>query len=249
LACLPCCAQCAICIPVVLTRPSLLLHGIAFRSREFLPSARRRSLLLIAVRPQNFPIRCVLLYFSRTPALPFPMVAPVLAQISKLLPRLPAAARRRSLPLPTTHFLVAPVSAISVLPFFPSSSAQPLCFLSHPCNPSSFMRLRTLLRNGAPLSLLFSIASALFLSPRGCTPLSIPTTDLQASNVSTLLFTKAWRLFVLSLHLFLYPFPLFSIACSLFSKNTRGGYPPFVATWEVLPERGCTFRAGQEVST
>src|SRR6266478_9181480 len=66
--------------------------------------------------------------------------------------------------------LIAPVSAISVLRFFPSSSAQPLCFLSHPCNPSSFMRLRTLLRNGAPLSLLFSMASALFPSPRGCIP-------------------------------------------------------------------------------
>src|SRR6266436_1426841 len=65
--------------------------------------------------------------------------------------------------------LYAALSAISVLRFFPSSSAQPLCFLSHPCNPSSFMRLRTLLRNGTPLSLLFSMASALFLSPRGCT--------------------------------------------------------------------------------
>src|SRR5467141_270551 len=63
--------------------------------------------------------------------------------------------------------LIAPVSAISVLRFFPSSSAQPLFFLSHPCNPSSFMRLRTLLHNGALPSLLFSMAPALFLSPRG----------------------------------------------------------------------------------
>src|SRR5260221_7792195 len=35
------------------------------------------------------------------------------------------------------------------------------------------MRLRTLLRNGGPLSLLFSIASALFLSPRGWYPLPL----------------------------------------------------------------------------
>jgi hypothetical protein len=49
----------------------------------------------------------------------------------------------------------APVSAISVLRFLPSSSTQPLYFLSHPCKPSSFMQLRALLRNGAPLSLLF----------------------------------------------------------------------------------------------
>ncbi len=147
------------CIPVVLTGPSLLLHGIAFRCREFFSSACRRSLLLIAVRPQNFTIRCVLLYFSRTPALPFPMVAPVPAQIPKLGPRLPAS-RRRSLPLSllSTHYPLC-------------SSAQLLCFLSHPCKPSSFMQLRTLLRNGAPLSLLFSIASALFLSSRGCTRL------------------------------------------------------------------------------
>jgi hypothetical protein len=69
------------------------------------------------------------------------MVAPVPAQISKLLPRLPVAALRRPLPtLPTAHYLLpvtpfcafclprasrgAPVSATSVLRFSPSSSAQ-----------------------------------------------------------------------------------------------------------------------------
>jgi hypothetical protein len=45
-----------------------------------------RSFLLIAVRAQNSTIRALLLYFSRTPALPFPMVARLPAQISKLLP-------------------------------------------------------------------------------------------------------------------------------------------------------------------
>src|SRR5258708_1094626 len=44
------------------------------------------------------------------------------------------------------------------------------CFLSHPCNPRSFMQLHTLLRNGARLSPLFSTASTLFLSPRGVLP-------------------------------------------------------------------------------
>src|ERR1700726_3594872 len=44
------------------------------------------------------------------------------------------------------------------------------CFLSHPCNPRSFMQLHTLLRNGARLSPLFSTASTLFLSPRGWYP-------------------------------------------------------------------------------
>src|SRR4029077_9058881 len=98
------------------------------------------------------------------------MVALVPVQISKLRPRLPPAGPCRY-SLLTTRSLVAPVSAISVLRFFPSSSAQPLYFLSHPCNPSSFKQLRTLLRNGAPLSILFSMASALFLSPRGVYPL------------------------------------------------------------------------------
>ena len=141
------------------------------------------------------------------------MVAPVPAHISTSCPRLrtpPAASPQ----------LTTPTHCPSL---FPSSSPQLLCFLSHPCNPSSFMRLRTLLRNGAPLSLLFSMASALFLSPRGCTPPSFPTTDFQASNTSTLLFAKGWSLFVVSLHAFLHSFPLFSMACGLFSENTRVG--------------------------
>jgi hypothetical protein len=68
------------------------------------------------------------------------MVASVPAEISKLLPRLPAAALRRPLPPPATHYPVpstllcalclprasrgAPVSATSVLRFSPSSGTQ-----------------------------------------------------------------------------------------------------------------------------
>jgi len=40
--------------------------------------------------------------------------------------------------------------------------------------PSLFIFFRTLFRNGAPLSLLFSNACALFRSRRGCTPLVFP---------------------------------------------------------------------------
>src|SRR6266481_110142 len=57
--------------------------------------------------------------------------------------------------------------------------------LSHPCNPSIIMRLRTLFRNGAPLSLLFSIASALFLSPRGWYP-PLPRVGLAKGPLSRL---------------------------------------------------------------
>jgi len=66
-----------------------------------LSSARPRSLHLIAVRPRNSTIRCLLLYFSNTPALPFTMVARVPAQVSTPRLRLTPAARRRSLPLET----------------------------------------------------------------------------------------------------------------------------------------------------
>ena len=43
------------------------------------------------------------------------------------------------------------------------------------------------------------------------------------SNVPTLLFATAWSLFVASLPSFRRSLPLFSIAYSLFSKNTRVG--------------------------
>ena len=63
---------------------------------------RYHSLLLIAIRPRKSTIRCLLLYFPNTPALPFTMVAPVPAQITKLRPCLHAAAPRRAL-LTTYH--------------------------------------------------------------------------------------------------------------------------------------------------
>jgi hypothetical protein len=69
----------------------------------------------------------------------------------------------------------------------------------------------------------------------GVYPKAFPTTDFQASNVSTLLFTKAWRLFVLSLRLYLHSFLLFSNGCSLFSEITRvGGIdPPSKRQWGI----------------
>ena len=46
---------------------------------------------------------------------------------------------------------------------------------------------------------------------------------LRCSSEPTLVFALVCRLFVVSLRPFLHPFPLFSIPCSLFSKNTRVG--------------------------
>jgi hypothetical protein len=54
----------------------------------------------------------------------------------------------------------------------PRQTGQVLTLLSHTFNPCSFMQLRTLSRNGAKLSLPFSIASALFPSQQGWCPQS-----------------------------------------------------------------------------
>ena len=56
----------------------------------------------------------------------------------------------------------------------PNSSlpkVQVLCLLLHTCNPCSFMRLRTLLRNGGAPNHSISMRYALFSSPRGWYPL------------------------------------------------------------------------------
>ena len=107
------------------------------RSPEFFSPPRLRSLLLIAIRPRNSTIRCLLLYFPTTPALPFTMVAPVPAQITTLRLRRRATAPRRSLLLPahplTPSLFCRParngafVFILLQIPF----PATP--FFSHPC--------------------------------------------------------------------------------------------------------------------
>jgi len=90
---------------------------LAGAGSEFFSPARRRWLLLIAIRPRNSAIRCFLLYFQQTPALPLPMVAPVPAQISKLPCRKLSGPTRRSYPnsrpvnplQPLCRYSVAPV--------------------------------------------------------------------------------------------------------------------------------------------
>jgi len=87
------------------------------------------------------------------------MVAPVPAQISKLPPRLPAAPLRH--PLLTTPLcaLCAPVSATSVLRFFPSSGAQASqLFCLHRTGP--LCRLFALFP--APVSFIFNTLQPLF---------------------------------------------------------------------------------------
>jgi hypothetical protein len=144
------------------------------------------------------------------------MVAPVPAHISKLPPRLPAAALP-STPSVTSVFLTpCPLCCAfpRLTPLFPITSLQPQQFHSithsfaqrHAAIPPIFNGFRTL-----------SITTEVY-------PSIIPRrTHFQASNASTLLFTKAWCLFVVSLRSFLHPFPLLSTACSLFFQNTGGG--------------------------
>src|SRR5712664_3503240 len=158
-----------------------------FSIPEFFSSACCRLLLLIAVRPRNSTIRCFLLYFSRTPALPFPMVAPVPAQIPNLRPRSPAAPlRRRSLPLLATHYPLSTLflSALcfhiltncfsrnpfilTTIPIAPRvwgykhsnlspNSVPPRRCLPRPCRGGKSIVFRHLL----PLSRLFALFSAL----------------------------------------------------------------------------------------
>ena len=155
------------------------------------------------------------------------MVAPVPAQISNLRPRLPPAhytAAPCHYSLPTTHFLVAPVLsdfcvALSAVferstPLLPITSLQPQQFQAI---TNSFPQRR------ATIHPILNGFRTLSIATGGVPPRSFPTTDFQASNASTLLFTRAWCLFALSLPSFLHSFPLFSIVCSLFSQNTRVG--------------------------
>jgi hypothetical protein len=74
---------------------------------------------------RNSAIQCFLVYFQVEPALPFPMVAPVPAQISQLRSRPSAAARARSLPLLTTPLTTYSVICITWLPFSETSAYFP----------------------------------------------------------------------------------------------------------------------------
>jgi hypothetical protein len=179
-----------------------------------------RSLLLIAVRPRNSTIRCFLLYFSRTPALPFPMVAPRPGSN----PKPPSASTRRPTapPLPaTTHHPLPATHSLFVSPLFSYSYellfSQPLYFDNHPhCPPVWGYK--------PPISL-----RALCLRAAACPDL------VGAANP---LLSGICHLFPVSLRSFLHSLPLFSIVCSLFPrKHPGGGYPrnPDLQTFKSRP--------------
>src|SRR5216684_4036007 len=123
------------------------------------------------------------------------VVAPVPAQIANLRPR-PPAPTAPPLPPSTLHSLfVSPLSSYSYELLFP----QPLYFDNDPhCPPGVGVQA-----SQSPSELC---ASAQLPAP--------------ASNP---LFSGVCCLFPVSLRSFLRSFPLFSIACSLFSQNTGGG--------------------------
>jgi len=70
-----------------------------------------------------------------------------------------------------------------------------------------------------PISPVSSVDCAYFPSPRGCTQAILPALGLSAS----LWQTHSFQALAASLPFFSAPRPLFSIGCSLFSKNTRVG--------------------------
>src|SRR5216683_2072250 len=132
-----------------------------------------------------------------TPALPFPMVAPVPTQISNL-----------ALRLLRVH----------------AADPHSLAFLPSGANPvPQTKQLPRHLHHVASISLPFSAASAHFPSSRGCTLHHSQRQTLRPSGMPTLLLSKACSLFVVSLRSFLRSLPLFSIVCSLFLQNTRVG--------------------------
>ena len=109
----------------------------------------------------------------------------------------------------------APISTALSLHALPGTH-YPL-FLPH--EPSNLPRH---LHDVAPISLLFSAASAYFPSPRWVYPSTIP--DVQTfgpANVPTLLFTEAWCLFALFCELS--PF-VFNGLQPLFAKHPGWGY-------------------------
>src|SRR5258707_746841 len=118
--------------------------------------------------------------------------------------------------------MVAPVPAhITKLGLHPHAEARRRALLTtHHSLPTLF------LSPSAPRSANISpvLSSLRILSvPRGCTIHHSRRQTFRPSGMPTLLFALACRLFALSFHSFLHSFPLFSIVCSLFSENTRGG--------------------------
>ncbi len=185
---------------------------------------RYHSLLLIAIRPRKSTIRCLLLYFPNTPALPFTMVAPVPAQITKLRPCLHAAAPRRAL-LTTYH---SPPTL-----FLPPSSASLSANISPVLNSFRILPVAT------------GVYHSSFPTSDFQMRLLHPDASTGPPGMPSLLFASACCLFVVSLHSFLPSLPLFSIVWSLFPQNTRGGVPQHFcvkprcpvtcATWRLYP--------------
>jgi hypothetical protein len=129
------------------------------RTPEFLSQACSRSLLLIAVHPRNSAIRCLLLYFSKPPALPFTMVAPVPARITKLRPR-PLAATSRHAQL-TAHPLFTCVICPAWRQYLSRSQQFPEYFPSPRGCTLHHSRRQTFRPPGMP-SLLFALTCRLF---------------------------------------------------------------------------------------
>jgi hypothetical protein len=162
------------------------------------------------------------------------MVAPVPTQISNLPPRLRAAAHRRPLltpPLPTTPSVPSVLrpqrslccAFFRLTPLLPITSLQPQQFhaITHSfaqrraAIPFTFNGFRTL-----------SIATGVY-------PSIIPDDTLSDFQRVNSFVYKSLAPLCRLFHSFLHSFPLFSIACSLFSENTRVGGNPSISRFRL----------------
>src|SRR6266478_218277 len=136
------------------------------------------------------------------------MVVPVPAQILKLPPRLPSRPRHTS-PPPSTFRCTLRIPNVSTgrsdLQAFPRSFVAPLFSYSY--------------KPLFPQLLYFHIHP----NPRGVGGTSLQSPSELRVSVANPLFSDVCRLSHLSLRSLRRSLPLFSIACSLFCENTRGG--------------------------
>ena len=178
---------------------------------------------------------------GRVPPLSSPPVVPFRSFLPTNLLRACPSGRRASVPsFPQRPIVVRPSERLNSRRLI---LLQTLCrrqkgqVLCNQANPNSFAKTPAWgyhrafepslpytghMRHVTPISPVSSVDCAYFPSPRGCTQAILPALGASVS----LRQTHPFQAFAASLPSFSTTRPLFSIACSLFSKNTRVGGGP-----------------------